>query len=135
MKRNTILLPLAFCLSMGLTGCYENIDDRAERECKEYTKKNCPTPEQNNTILDSLTFDRATRTINHYYTLTGASDDSAKFVGNYPQLHEALVKEQKNFTNMKIYMDEGFNFAFIYHSQKNKSVVLFHDTVKPEDYR
>ena len=122
-------------LCIGLWSCHENMEDRAERECKEYTKKNCPTPERDNTILDSLTFDRTTRTMIHYYTLTGVADDSAKFVGQQAKLHEALVSDLKNRTEMKIYMDENFNFAFRYRSQKDKRVMLYHDTIKPEDYK
>ncbi len=135
MKKSKIVLFLALGLSMGLTSCYESMEDRAERECKEYTEKNCPTPERDNTILDSLAFDRATRTMNHYYTLTGPADDTAQFVGNHAQLHEALLTDLKNRTEMKIYMDEDFNFGFIYRSQKDKQLVLFHDTLKPGEYK
>ena len=79
--------------------------------------------------------DRATRTMNHYYTLTGPADDTAQFVGNHAQLHEALLTDLKNRTEMKIYMDEDFNFGFIYRSQKDKQLVLFRDTLKPGEYK
>ena len=133
MKKNVFCLSLLICLT--LTACHENIDDRAEREAREYTEKNCPTPERDNSILDSINYDRATRTLNHYYTLTGAADDTAHFEGSHPEMHEALADAIKNQTSNKMYKDAGFNFAYEYRSLRNKHLVLYRDTVKPADYK
>ncbi|MBR5653951.1 MAG: hypothetical protein IKX22_07695 [Prevotella sp.] len=133
MKKSIIYLSLFVCF--GLSACHESIEDRAEREAKEYTEKNCPTPERDNSILDSITFDRSTHTMNHYYTLTGAADDTAHFVGSHPEMHEALADAIKNQTSNKMYKDAGFNFAYEYRSLRNKHLVLFLDTVKPKDYK
>ena len=95
----------------------------------------CPTPERDNTILDSMSYDRATRTLNHYYTLTGTADDTAQFVGSHPEMHKALADAIKNETSNKMYKDEGFNFAYEYRSQRNKHLVLYRDTVRPRDYK
>ncbi len=133
MKKNVFCLSLI--LSLTLAACHENINDRAEREAREFTEKNCPTPERDNTILDSMSYDRATRTLNHYYTLTGTADDTAQFVGSHPEMHKALADAIKNETSNKMYKDEGFNFAYEYRSQRNKHLVLYRDTVRPRDYK
>ena len=58
-------------IMMLLTACQESLEDRCAREAKEYTRKNCPAKMDNNSILDSLTFERETHTLHYYYRLTG----------------------------------------------------------------
>ena len=55
---------LILFLSMAtLSGCgHKSIDDQAEREAEEFTKKFCPTPVVNYSRTDSIKFDRKTRT-------------------------------------------------------------------------
>ena len=40
MKRVLIVIMLA----MTLAACHESIEDRAEREAREFTRRFCPTP-------------------------------------------------------------------------------------------
>ena len=61
-------------IMMLLTACQESLEDRCAREAKEYTRKNCPAKMDNNSILDSLTFERETHTLHYYYRLTGFAD-------------------------------------------------------------
>ena len=62
---------MAIVLGAGLSACHENLDERTERECKEYTEKYCPAPVDANVISDSMTFDRGSKTICYYYSLRG----------------------------------------------------------------
>ena len=66
MKKYWILAIIAYMS----TACQESLEDRCARESKEYTKKNCPVKIDNNTTLDSLTFERETHTLHYYYKLT-----------------------------------------------------------------
>lgn len=49
--------------SLLLCSCHENLEKRAQREAREYTEKYCPTPVQNYTRTDSVTFDIKTKHI------------------------------------------------------------------------
>ena len=64
-------------LCIVLASCQESLEDRCERDAREYTRKNCPAAIDETTIVDSLTFDRATHTIHYYYRLTGVADPPA----------------------------------------------------------
>ena len=131
MKRLILWGVAAVCL----TACYESMEERAAREAREYTEKNCPTPPSENTILDSLTFDKATHTFCHHHRLIGAADiDASIFEAKRAQIHEGLVREVRGNLNYKIYLEEGYHFAFLSRSGSSGEV-LFVDTVKNEECR
>ncbi|MBR5687540.1 MAG: hypothetical protein IKX36_06235 [Prevotella sp.] len=128
-----ILWVIALCLT--LTACFESMEDRAVREAKEYTERNCPTPPDNNTILDSLTFDKATKTFCHHQRLIGAADVGAYvFESKRAQMHEGLRSEVRASLHYKIYVEEGYHFAFLCRSGSTGEVV-FVDTIKNEEIR
>ena len=119
-------------LTLFLTACQESLEDRCERETKEYTSKHCPSKIDNTTRIDSLTFERATHTIHYYYTLTGVADNEdvlKKF-----DAADVLKNELKNTTTMKVYKDNGYNFAYTYHSEKNPEKVLMEVVFTDKDY-
>ncbi len=124
---------LLFLSAVCLTSCFESMEDRAAREAQEYTERNCPTPAFDNTITDSLTFDKTTHTFGHYQRLIGPNDiDASIFESKRPQIHQGLVKEVKGNLNYKIYIEEGYHFAFISRSGKTGDV-LYVDTVKNQE--
>ena len=75
-------------------GCQESLEERCEREAREYTEKHCPTPVAKDVVMDSMTFDKATHTITYAYTLTGQLDDSAVVEGAHSR--DLLLQEIKN---------------------------------------
>ncbi len=120
-------------LGLVISGCQESLEDRCAREASEYTRKNCPTRIDENTIIDSLTFERATHTVHYYYKLTGVADEERVF-------HEIdavgeLRKTLKNSTSLKTYMDAGYRFAYTYHSAKNPQKLLFDVVFTEKDYK
>ncbi len=131
MKKSLCIILSAICL----TGCFESMEDRAEREAKEYTERNCPTPPDNNTILDSLTFDKATKTFCHHQRLIDAADVGANvFESKRAQMHEGLTGEVRANLHYKIYVEEGYNFAFLCRSGSTGEVV-FLDTIKNQEIK
>jgi ADP-ribose pyrophosphatase YjhB (NUDIX family) len=128
MKRIWIIIAVA----LVVTACQETLEDRCEREAKEYTEKHCPTPIAKDIVMDSMTFDKATHTITYAYTLSGQLDDSA--VVNGSNSRELLLQEVKNSTNMKLYKDAGFSFRYTYFSTKEKGTKLFEATFRKSDY-
>ena len=72
-KINTTLLLGAL---LGFCAChFESFDERCAREAREYTEKQCPRRMDQYTLMDSLTYDDHSRTLNYYYTLEGVLDN------------------------------------------------------------
>ena len=115
-----------------LTACQESLEDRCARESKEYTKKNCPAKMDNNIILDSLTFERATHTIHYYYTLTGFADQDS--VVKNMDAANILRNELRNTTTLKLYKDNHYRFAYTYRSEKDPDKVLLDLVFTDKDY-
>ncbi len=127
--KNCLLIAL---LALITASCQESLEDRCERETKEYTRKNCPTQFDSNIRIDSLTFERETHTIHYYYTLLGLADsevilDKLDVVG-------IVKKELKNTTTMKVYKDNKYNFKYTYRSQKNPDRIWSEVTLTSADY-
>lgn len=116
-----------------LYACQESLEDKCTREAKEYTKKNCPARIGENTIIDSLTFDRDTHTMHYYYTLTGNADNKENIeksgAGN------ALLENLRNSTTTRVYKEAGYNFKYTYYSEKEKGCILLEKTFTAKDYK
>lgn len=119
---------LSVCLSfVGMTmfsSCQESLEDRAERESKEYTMKFCPTPPENDVITDSLVFDKKTKTQYYYLTFTGPIDDEEMISKNKSKLREGLLEQTRSNPQTKIYREAGFAWAYVCRSQKTGKVIL-----------
>lgn len=113
-----------------LFACQESMEDRAEREAKEYTKRMCPTPIYNDTRTDSVTFDKLTKTYTYHCSFFNLLDDSANFNRVKDQVHELMLKELVEATNIKAYKDAGFNFEYVCRSAKNPKLILYRDLFK-----
>ena len=120
------------CLALLFAACQESLEDRCAREAKEYTAKNCPARMDQNIILDSLTFERNTHTLHYYYRLTGIADNEEKL--DSLKAVKTLKDGLKNTTAMKTYKDNGYNFTYTYHSERDPKKVLFEATFTEKDY-
>ena len=116
-----------------LFSCHENLEDRAARETKEFTEKNCPRAVDKEIVLDSMTFEKATHTISYLYTLQGTLDDPQRI--DSVQFRELLLLEVKNTTNLKLYKDAGYSFRYAYYSEKENGTKLFEATFRESDYQ
>ena len=123
--KKTIFCAVAALMMMG---CQKSIEDRAEQEARDYTKKFCPTPVYNHTRTDSLVFDRATRTYIYYCTLTDVMDDAKLIEENRQTLTDGLRQSIRESTGLKIYKDAGFSFRYVLRSEKSPDTILYEST-------
>ena len=121
------------CLALIFAACQESLEDKCAREAKAYTAKNCPAKIDEFTIMDSLTFEKSTHTIHYFYRLMGTADREGAF--DSIDGRGLLLKELKNITAMKTYKDNGYNFAYTFHSNKNPKKLLFETTFTEKDYK
>lgn len=120
-----------FIMSLLFASCHENIEKRAERETKEFTRKNCPMRVSEYITNDSLVFEKDTRTIHYYYSMNGMADTTAI---DKEKAQNELVKGVRNSTAIRVYKKNKFNFAYTYFSTKNKGQVLIDVKISPKQY-
>lgn len=125
-----------FCL-LGLlaVSCQESLEDRAARELKEYTQKNCPTPVVNDQQIDSATYEAQTRTIRYYYKLYNKIDDERIFAQHGKEIKAQILNELRNNTKAKLYKDAGFNYKYTYRSASDPKTILFDVKFTQKDYK
>lgn len=128
MKRYCIFLFASLVLA---SSCQEDLEARAERETRDFTEKNCPIPVAQDIMNDSITFDKSTRTIHYFYTISGPADTDAI---NRNEAESKLTKGIRDATSIRKYKENGFNFAYTYFSAKDKGKKLIDITITPEMY-
>ena len=70
-----LLIPF---VAVFLASCHESLEERAEREAKEFTKKNCPMKVSEYVTNDSMTYEKTSRTIHMInYSIKGKADTTA----------------------------------------------------------
>ena len=128
-------LGISLLLCFTLSACHESLSDRAARESKEYTEKFCPTPVINDERTDSMSFDKTTRTMNYYRTLSGKADNPQVIKFNAKKLRSVLLKALIDDPSSQAYKNAGFNFHFLYRSAKHKGKILFEVIYTPKNYQ
>ena len=119
------------CLLTGLVSCQESLEEQAARQARKFTAEKCPM-QMEMQVMDSMVFDVNTRTLQKYYRLTGQADRSDL---EFDRLRQALIEELQNEPSYRVYRERGFNFQYIYRSEKNPDVVLFEALLSKEDYQ
>ena len=130
---NKPILGMALLFCFTLSACHESLSDRAVRESKEYTEKFCPTPVINDERTDSMSFDKATHTMNYYRTLSGKADNPQVIKFNAKKLKGVLLTALIDDPSSKAYKDAGFNFRFLYRSARHRGKTLFEAVYTPRD--
>ena len=116
----------AIASAMLLCSCHESIEKRAQREAREYTERNCPTPVLNYMRTDSVVFEMNTRTYHYYCSIMDELDDAKVFEMNRKLIVDNFMK--------RAYKSEGFNFALTLHSGKDSKVKYFDKVYTPKEY-
>ena len=128
MKKLIIFAALA---AIVFTSCQESLEDKCAKEAMEFTQKKCPSKIDENTEIDSMTFDKSTHTLAYWYKLTGKADNPILF--ERVNLRKSLVEQIKNSTSLQAYKDAGYSFRYVYRSQKENKI-YFDATVTKKDY-
>ncbi len=117
-------------LTLLFVSCHESLEERAEREAREYTERNCPTPVVNFSRTDSVRFDRETRNYIYYCSFVDRFDNENVVNESKDQIHKGLYNAISCDVGLKQYVEAGFSFTYIVRSDKQPSKVLYRDTIK-----
>lgn len=134
MKKTTYILLLGVVGSFYACN-FESFDERCAREAREHTERQCPRRMDPYTVMDSLTYDRQSHTLNYYYTLEGMLDNDTVMTPQiYDDLEKLLLRNVVQSVELKTYKEKGLNFAYRYYS-KSTGKIRFQTLLTPEDYR
>lgn len=117
---------------LTLCACHESLEDRAAREAADFTKKNCPMKVSEGITIDSMVFEKSSKTLHYFYTLSGKADTAAI---NRPSAQKELLEAFKGDTSVRKYKEENFNFAYTYFSKKHANQKLIEVTITPKEYK
>ena len=121
-------------LALLLVSCHqETLEERAQREFQEFTRKYCPQEQGNNVILDSLVFDKESHTLIEYSRITKENDNEEFILSQKAKLDEGAIELTRQNLNYKRLRDAGFSFRYILRSDST-SKVLYDKTVTKDDY-
>lgn len=120
----TLITVVVFCVS----SCQESLEDRAEREAREYTKQFCPTPITNYTRTDSVVFYKLTKSYTYYCSFSEDFDNEKIVDKNKKAIHEGIYKMLNENPELKGYKEAGFKFVYIVHSAKEPTKILYQDS-------
>lgn len=122
---------LLAAVALAAASCQESLEDRAAREAREFTRKNCPAKTSDVVTTDSLVFDEPTLTLHYCMSVSGAADTTAIL---RDQLRRDMVAALKGNTAIQRYKEAGYNFKYTFHSTKHRGKVLYETTITPKDY-
>lgn len=116
------ILPFA----ISVQSCHENLEERAARECKEFTERNCPQQLGNGMVYDSLTFEDDTHTLHHYYSVKGIADNPQVFNLHKEELRKMELEGMRQDVSTKNYKEAGYNVAVTIRSGSQPKKIYFH---------
>lgn len=113
------------------------MDDRLADEARTYTERQCPQMLDAGSRLDSLTYDRASRTLTRWITLYGVLDNEEtlrQMKNDGPRLRGVLLAQTETNTDLQQSRRYGVNFRFVYRSASHPAFRQ-EFILTPNDYR
>lgn len=107
-----------------LTSCHESLEEKAEREAMDFTRKYCPTPIFNYIRTDSVVFNRHKRVYTYYISFFDQLDDEEIISENKEKLLNMLSQSLRESTSLKTFLEAGFRFEYVCHSGSDPKKVL-----------
>ena len=115
-----VLILIAFFVS----SCQETLEEKAERQARDYTRKYCPTPIDNDTRTDSIVFDPQKKVYYYYISFFNSLDDEYIVNENKDRFAQMLTQSIKDSPGQRGFLEAGFRFEYICHSGSNPIKVL-----------
>ncbi len=120
-----------------LVACQQPIDERLADETRQWTETNCPKIIDEITRLDSMSYDKASKTLHYWYSVSGEADNDAFWLCYDAQrpLHKQQIADQLRVnTEMKNIVAQKRNIQYNYRSISTRKL-LYALQVTPADYQ
>ena len=103
----------------------QSLEEKAAADAREYNRRYCPTPVINFMRTDSINFNPKNHTFTYYYSFCGMLDNKDVVSLNKDKITNMLCSSIKNSTSMKAYVESGYKFRIVCHSEKSPQTILF----------
>ncbi len=116
-----------FILAIAFSSCTDRqtLEEKAAADAREYNRRYCPTPVINFMRTDSITFNPQSHTFTYSYSFCDMLDDANIVAINKSKITNILTSSIKNSTSMKNYIESGYRFHIVCHSDKSPQTTLF----------
>ena len=94
-RRFSICIALVL-IALLFSSCQETLDEKAERQARDYTRKYCPTPIDNDTRTDSIVFDTQKKVYYYYISFFNSLDDEYIVNENKDRFAQMLTQSIKD---------------------------------------
>ena len=120
-------LTIFFILSTIFSSCIsrQSLEEKADADARNFNRRYCPTPVINHIRTDSISFNPDTHVFTYSYTFCEILDDINIVELNKEKIANALHSNIKNSTSMKTYIESGYRFHIVCHSEKSPNTILF----------
>ena len=123
-QRPILTTVILIVTAIALYSCQESLEDKAQRQAYEYTRKYCPTPIDNNTRTDSIVFDRNKKVYYYYISFFNQLDDQEVVNENRALFAEMLTQSVKDSPSLRTFLEAGFRFEYVCHSGSKPGKIL-----------
>lgn len=128
------LLYIAVSAVLLLSCGRKSFEDQMIEQAADFTQKQCPKDMDSYTTIDSMKFNKDTRTIHYFYTLKGQLDDTITLTSGVKEdFRENMLVKLRDDLSLKKQKEEKLIFAYHYMSQKSGKTLL-EVSFTPEDY-
>ena len=120
-------MTLFFLFAAVFSACTsrQTLEEKAAADAREFNRRYCPTPVINYMRTDSITFNPANHTFTYSYSFCDLLDNEELVALNKDKINNVLTSGIKNSTSMKTYVESGFRFHIVCHSEKSPRTTLF----------
>lgn len=122
-KTAGVVLATAFVFAFA-TSCQKSLDEKVAENIQRFNRTDCPTPPINNIRTDSVTFDASKHLITYHCSFCGILDSKEIVELNKSLINNLLINRVKESTSMKNYLDAGYRFRYICHSDSMPQTVF-----------
>lgn len=126
-----------FIVSSVIMSCQESIQERAEREAREFTADQCPTPFNGGYSIDSIVYNPKTNFHTTYLKIddAGIPEDTIKARLVATNAREKYRVQMMSDEGRRRYIEAGFNFAVVMRSKTNSGKELIRLEYKNKELR
>ncbi len=103
----------------------KTFEQKTAEEIEEFNQREVPKRMDKVTVMDSIAFDSAERTLAYCYTLEGIADNDSTLNADLQEAQRvALLDNVKGSIQLRSYKEQGFCFEYRYYSRKTGRVLM-----------
>ena len=111
-------------IALLFSSCQETLEEKAERQARDYTRKCCQITIGKDARTDGIGFDTQSKVYYYYISFFNSLDDEYIVNENKDRFAQMLTQSIKDSPGQRSFLEAGFRFKYICHSGSNPKKVL-----------